>query len=118
VSRFLRSLMAVLTFVAFFGATTVQAMPFARTQAAAATAEAAMPADCPGHAAPAAPAKSPCDGLSLDCVKQLGCIGVASLPLVAPVASAVVAWTPAQWSVAEGTLHGRGLEPPDPPPNA
>jgi hypothetical protein len=113
VTRFLRSLLALISVIAFMAATTVQAMP--APQEPSATAEMG---DCPMQAAHAKPAKKHCDGLSLDCVKQLGCIGVASLPPVPAARWTPFAWTEIVWTALSPTLSGVEPEPSQPPPIA
>jgi hypothetical protein len=114
VTRILRSLLALVAVTAFLAATTVQAMPAPQVQPAATDM-----ADCPMQAAAhPKPAKNLCDGLSLDCVKQLGCIGIASLPVL-PVASwSPFAWTAVAWTDVAPVLWGAVPEPSQPPPIA
>jgi hypothetical protein len=119
VTRILRSLMALVAVTAFIAATTVQAMPAPPEPAAAAMPTAAM-GDCPMHAsAQSKPAAKHCDGLSLDCVKQLGCIGIASLPVFPTAASwSPFAWTTVAWTDSASALRGTAPEPSQPPPLA
>lgn len=86
----LRTLMVMLALAGFMGQTTARAMPMAMDMAATASATSHTTmmdcADMPGMAdrAPAAkqpaPAKSPCTGMTPDCIGKMGCATVATTP--------------------------------------
>src|SRR6266851_9002744 len=103
----LNRLMAILTTFAFIFAMSVQVAPSA--QALNPTAPAKIDKadqDCPRmvaeHPDQGAPKPIPCKGIMLDCVKQMGCIGLPSLPSrsaqlqMAVSYSTVVYWSPAE----------------------
>jgi len=124
IARILRGLLVAVTVFAFLGGTTVQAMPVltANGVPAGMAAKASVPCDHmtamgqPGSAVPGH--DSPCKGITPECVKQMGCIGVPSVPirvdaLAAPISYVmIIYWSP------QPTLGGLSLEPDLFPPIA
>lgn len=123
VSLIVRRLIAVLAVFAFLGGATVQAMPLARgpgTGVISWMTRAAMPVGTmtamQDMTAGPQNQSAPCHGITADCVKQMGCIGVPKLPLP-PAAGAtamrykrVVYWAPAV--VLSGLRQKPDLLPP------
>ena len=113
--------MAVLTIFGFIVGMSVQASPSAEALGLTEAERPAIP--CPHMAAerphnPAPPRQTPCKGMMLDCVKQMGCIGSPNLPsrcgeLQTPVSYVWVAYSsPAQ------ALPGLSIKPDLFPPIA
>ena len=118
-----RRLIVLLSVLAFVSGMTIQAMPSAQAlgltkTSAAATAEPECPRMAAEHPDRGAPKPLPCNGVMPDCVKQMGCLGAASLPapsqsVYAPVSYRVVAyWLP------HAMLSGWDVEPDLFPPIA
>ena len=99
----LERLVVALTLVAFVGGMTLQLMP---PKAALAAAKSMVTAsDCQHRALSPRTAPShtmPCNGIDLECIKQMGCLGTPSLPLrltvgfVPFVYDTVAYWVPAE----------------------
>jgi hypothetical protein len=102
---------------------TIQAIPSAQSLGLSAaagnpTADAECPRMAMEHPDEGAPAPLPCKGIMLDCVKQMGCLGIPALPdrsgtLGVPVAYAIVSY----WSPSP-SLSGEDIEPDLFPPIA
>ena len=110
----LHRLIVVLSLLAFVGGMTLQLMP-----PKAAFAAAPVLGDCQHMTVPADAGPShtmPCKGLDPECVKQMGCLGTANLPLrpLSPATlfsySRVAYWLPA------ATFAGRSIKPDLLPP--
>ena len=97
----IRCLVVAFALVGFIGQTTARAMPMtmdAAPQGAAQTEPAMMDcADMPGMAdmakapAPPSPLKSPCKGMTADCIGKMGCATTATpLPTALTLAGSVV----------------------------
>ena len=95
----LRCLIVAFALVGFIGQTTARAMPMTMdvvSEAAAQTGTAMMDcADMPGMAdmakAPPSPFKSPCKGMTADCIGKMGCATTATpLPAALSLAGSVV----------------------------
>jgi hypothetical protein len=111
-----RRLVVILTVIAFVGGMTLQLMP---PKGAFAASRAAVP-DCPHMAAMqadmgSAPA-TPCKGMDPECVKQMGCLGIASLPLPQPALPVVFAYHKVAWWLAASSPSGRSIKPALSPP--
>jgi hypothetical protein len=109
-------LVVLFTVIAFVGGMTLQLMPpkdaFAASRAAVpdCTHMAAMHADMSG-----APAM-PCKGMDPECVKQMGCLGTASLPLLQPSPPVVFAYRKVIWWLPASVPSGRSIKPALSPP--
>lgn len=106
-----------LTILAFFGGMTLQLMPPKLVLAAPARMD-----DCAHMAMPLADAGSshtlPCKSMDPECVKQMGCLGTASLPLPHPAPPTLFAYSSIHyWSPAR-VFTGRSIEPELLPPIA
>ena len=122
-SGILRRLVVALSLLAFVSGMTVQALPSAQALGLD-MAERGAKADpeCPrmamGHPGDTMPVPLPCKGIMLDCVKQMGCLGIPALPdrsaaVSVPIAySNVVYWAPCP------ALSGQDVEPDLFPPIA
>jgi hypothetical protein len=113
-SGILRRLVLALSLLAFVNGMTVQALPSAQLLGLSmAEGGAERDPDCPRMAMdhPGRSMPLPCKGIMLDCVKQMGCLGVPALPdrsaaVSVPVAYSIVAyWAPCP------ALSGRDVEP-------
>jgi hypothetical protein len=117
----IRQLLIVVTAVAFVGGATLQIMPVAEVQTAQAPGtgtQANLPCDqmaamvqVPGLAGET----MPCKGITPDCIKQMGCIGVPTLVpadgLATPVVyTAIIYWPGRQ--LLDGVSHEPDLLPP------
>jgi hypothetical protein len=113
---YLRRLMVALSILAFLSGMTVQVIPSAEALGlnVVGTVEKAD-LECPRMAMErhreTVPTPTPCTGIMLDCVKQMGCLGIAALPdrsgaVYVPVAYSLVAY----WSPGPA-LSGRDVEP-------
>ena len=117
-SRFLHRLLMVLTAFAFLSGATLQAMPVDNAQIGPAT-QANMPCDqMAGMMQNAHPGgQAPCKGVTPECIKQMGCIGIPSLPsghtLSTPVNYATI-----RYSQPQQRLQSVSLEPDLFPPIA
>jgi hypothetical protein len=113
VVRILRGLLVAVTVLAFLGGTTVQAMPLLTASGMAA--KASVPCDHmaamgqPGSAVPGH--KAPCKGITPDCVKQMGCIGIPSLPVRAGVLVTPASYITITYWPPQETLGGLSLKP-------
>jgi hypothetical protein len=121
--RLLRRAVALLTALAFLGGATVQAMPPSHPLSAPGLDTGAALADC-GHMAmpPAQPAGStkpmPCDPVTPDCLKAMGCIGFPSLPTPAGHVPEPVEYGRVAYSSAPMLGDGLTIEPNLLPPIA
>ena len=113
----LHRLIVLFTAIAFVGGVTLQLMP--PREALAANHAAAL--DCPHMAAmqardmstsPVVPRKS----MDPECVKQMKCLGTASLPLLQPVPPAVSAYSKVVYWLPASFPSGRSIEPTLLPP--
>jgi hypothetical protein len=114
VSGILRRLVVALSLLAFASGMTVQATPSAQALGLTERGAKANP-ECPrmamDHSGDSMPVPLPCRGIMLDCVKQMGCLGVPALPdrsaaVSVPVAYSIVAyWAPCP------ALSGQDIEP-------
>ena len=112
----LQRLAVALTLLAFVSGMTLQLMPPKSTLAAA-----PLPAmgDCEHMVAPAKVGSShtmPCKGIDPECVKQMGCLGTASLPLPPRSPATFFSYRRvAYWLPAE-VFAGRSIKPDLLPP--
>ena len=116
--RFLHRLLLAVAAFAFLGGTTLQAMPVADAQFQTSGADMAMAAGMPCEhmdAMKGAGAPLPCKGMTLDCIKQMGCIGFPDLPqasvLATPVAYAAVDYRQLR-QTSVGLSRKPDLDPP------
>jgi hypothetical protein len=111
-----RRLIVLLSVLAFVSGMTVQAVPSAQALGLSITERGAKPdPECPrmaiDHLGESMPVPLPCKGIMLDCVKQMGCLGIPALPdrsaaVSVPVAYSIVAyWAPCP------ALSGQDVEP-------
>jgi hypothetical protein len=70
----------------------------------------------PGSAVPGH--DTPCKGITPDCVKQMGCIGVPSVPVRADVLATPVSYVAVTYCSPQPTLGGLSPEPDLFPPIA
>lgn len=120
VQRFLYQLWVVVTVLAFLGGTTLQAMPLTglpEISVKPPTMTADMPCDQMQNIAGANNSSDhmPCKGITPDCIKQMGCIGVSSLPRAAAFATPVTYATVDYWAPLlrlDGLSHKPALFPP------
>ena len=124
IARILRGLLVAVTILAFLGGTTVQAMPLLTASGVPAGIAAKAGVPC-GHMAGMGQSGSaipghdiPCKGITSDCVKQMGCIGVPSLPIRADVIAMPVSYVTITYWSPQPTLGGLSLEPDLFPPIA
>ena len=116
--RILHHLLVVLTALAFLGGATLQAMPVEKAQTMPVM-QANMPCDqMAGMMQNAHPGgQAPCKGVTPECIKQMGCIGIPSLPsghtLSTPVNYATI-----RYSQPQQRLQSVSLEPDLFPPIA
>lgn len=117
---FVHRLLILATALAFLGGATLQAMPVASVQEVQADAtQASLPCE---HMAAMTQASEPtnesqpCKGVTPDCIKQMGCIGVPNLlPASEAVATLVEYATITYWSprlMLDGVSHQPDLFPP------
>lgn len=91
----IRCLVVAFALVGFIGQTTARAMPMTMDAAPASASQDAPAmidcADMPGMAkAPPSPLKSPCKGMTADCIGKMGCATTATpLPIALNVAGSV-----------------------------
>lgn len=116
--RVLQKLVVVFAVFAFLGGTTVQAMPLASGPVAGVAATLGlpcgpMPAVQANQAAP--PHAPPCKGITPDCLKQMGCVGIASLPARPNLAVTAVSYAITYWPAQSGQ-GGLSPEPDVLPP--
>jgi hypothetical protein len=122
--RLLRCVAVVVSGLAFLAGATVQALPpsdlLAPPVRVAMDASDAM-ADCP-HLNAQAPHKTepmqpmPCRGMTLDCMKWMGCIGFPSLPSPVVQATAPVEYGRVAYAAATSIGRGISIEPSLLPP--
>lgn len=108
-------LVVILSLVAFVGGMTLQLMP----PKAAFAAPHGMPmGDCPHMKMAAADdgSANPCKGMDPECVKQMGCLGTASLPLRPPSSPVFFAYSRIAYWVPAATIFGRTIKPDLLPP--
>jgi hypothetical protein len=84
-SGILRCLVVALALLAFASGMTVEAIPSAQAHGLSVTERGAKAnPECPrmamDHSGDSIPMPLPCKGIMLDCVKQMGCLGVPALP--------------------------------------
>jgi hypothetical protein len=116
----LHQLWVVVTVLAYLGGATLQAMPLtdlSEVSVKPATMTADMPCDQMNDmtAANGPSDHTPCKGITPDCIKQMGCIGVLSLPHTAALATPVAYATVDYWAplLRLGSLpHKPALFPP------
>jgi hypothetical protein len=112
----LRRLVAALSVVAFVNGMTVQAIPSAQALGLSAVdgitkADPECPRMAMGHPHEGVPVPLPCKGIMPDCVKQMGCLGIAALPDRSDVISVPVAYGTVAYSAPCPVLSGRDVEP-------
>src|SRR6516164_8441287 len=118
-----RGLGVALSLLAFVSGMTVQAIPSAEAVGLSAT-EGITKADpeCSRMAmerhGDRVPTHLPCRGIMPDCVKQMGCLGMAALPDRSDVISVPVAYGTVVYGAASPVLSGRDVEPDLLPPIA
>jgi hypothetical protein len=113
----LHRLVVVLTASAFIGGMTLQVMP---PKAALAADIAPAMGDCAQMAMPPADAaaghKAPCKGMDPECVKQMGCLGTANLPLHPPSLATVFSYHKVAYWLPAVIFAGRSIKPDLLPP--
>jgi hypothetical protein len=121
---FVHRLLSLVTALAFLGGATLQAMPMADIQEMQPRAG-AMQVDLPcdqmtamAQASKPAGDPLPCKGLTLDCIKQMGCVGVPSLLPSADVLATSVVYAAIIYWPARPQLDGVSREPDLFPPIA
>ena len=112
----LHRLVVLFTAIAFVGGMSLQLMP---PKEALASSHAAAP-DCPHMAAMQAKTGSapamPCKGIDPECVKQMGCLGTANLPLPEPAPPVVLAYHKVAWWLPVSSPSSRSIKPALLPP--
>lgn len=113
----LHRLTVMLTLLAFGGGMTLQLMP----PKAVLAAPASVPAmgDCQHMAVPADVGPShtmPCKGIDPECVKQMGCLGTASLPLRPPSPATFFSYSRVTYWLPAAIFAGRSIKPDLLPP--
>jgi hypothetical protein len=119
----LRRLVVALSVLAFVGGMTVQAVPSALALGLSSMAgDAKADPECPRmameHPRDRVPVPLPCKGIMPDCVKQMGCLGIAALPDHSDRISVPVAYGIVAYSAPCPVLSGRDVEPDLFPPIA
>jgi hypothetical protein len=115
----LRHVVLVLTGFAFLIGATVQAMPLSVSSATS-----SLPAvgDCAHMAmaeqATALPAKAPCNAVSIDCIKAMGCIGSPTIPTRSGQLSRLVQYSLVAYWSSPCARTGLSVEPDLLPPIA
>jgi len=119
----LNRLIVALTVFAFIGGMSIQAIPSAEALGLSmAEGSAKADPDCPRmameHHSQGMPIPLPCNGIMLDCVKQMGCLGTPALPDRAGAVSMPVAYSMVVYCAPGPALSGRDVEPDLFPPIA
>jgi len=114
----LRNMLLAVTLLAFFGGMTLQAMP--PVSAAVGSGTAKMADNCP-HMSPlqhqgGSTRSMPCKSMDPECVKQMGCLGIASLPLRQAALEGPFAYGKAAYWTPVLNRAGRSIEPELLPP--
>lgn len=115
--RMIQRLVIALTLVAFVGGMTLQLMP----PKVAFAAPVPVPAmgDCQHMAMPtdAGPSHTiPCKGIDPECVKQMGCLGTASLPLRPASPATFFSYSRVAYWLPAAIIAGRSIKPDLLPP--
>jgi hypothetical protein len=112
----LRRLLVALTIVAFGGGMTIQAMPSAAALGFPTSSQA--DAACPHMAThdPGTQKPLPTRGMDADCLKQMGCLGMASLPIRPGEPAAPVTYSKVIYSVPSTPRDGASVKPELLPP--
>ena len=114
----LHHLVIALTVLAFFGGMTLQSMPPAAAFAGGGAAK--TDSDCPHmgmqHRDAGTPHLVPSKGMDAECIKQMGCLGIASLPLRPPAPAVPFVYNKVAYSVWALLRAGRSIEPDLLPP--
>jgi hypothetical protein len=105
--RLLRRILMILLVGAFFGATTLEVFP----GASAASAEMTMPDQDNGDGNPV-----PCKAVTLNCLSDLGCIFMLSLPAPQLTIATDLAWSPVVYGLPSNAAAGRSIAPDLGPP--
>jgi hypothetical protein len=103
----LRRILMILLVGAFLGATTLQVFP----SASAASAEMTMVDQGNGDGNP-----MPCKGIALNCLSDLGCIFMVSLPAPQPTIATDLAWSSVVYGSPSNATVGRSIAPDLGPP--
>src|SRR5260370_30112859 len=115
----LRRLALVVTGVAFLIGATVQAMPLS---ASSAISSLKASGDCAHMAvaeqATASPAKAPCNAVTIDCIKAMGCIGSPTIPTRPDQLSRLIQYSPVAYCSSPCARTGLSIEPDLLPPIA
>ena len=119
----LRRLVVSLSVLAFVAGMSIQAIPSAGALGLdALQGSAKTDPDCPrmavAHHSEGLPAPLPCKGIMLDCVKQMGCLGIPALPDRSDAVSVPVMYSVVSYSSPSPVLSGRDIEPDLFPPIA
>ena len=112
----LRRLVVALSLLAFVSGMTVQAMPSAQALGLDMSERGAKPyPECPrmaqDHSGDNMPVPLPCKGIMLDCVKQMGCLGIPALPDRSAAVSVPVAYNAVAYWAPCPALSGQDVEP-------
>ncbi len=105
--RLLRRILMILLAGAFFGATTLQVS----LGATAASPEMTMPDQDNGDGNPV-----PCKGITLNCLSDLGCIFMISLPAPQLTIASDLAWSPVVYGSPSNASAGHSMAPDLGPP--
>src|SRR5260370_5525849 len=116
----LRRVMLVLSGFAFLIGATVQAMPLSVSSASSSLK--APLGDC-AHIAMAeqatpSPAKAPCNAVTIDCIKAMGCIGSPTIPTRSDQLSRLIQYSPVAYWSSPCARTGLSIEPDLLPPIA
>src|SRR5437763_12559011 len=112
----LRRVLVLVTAIAFVGGMTLQAMPSAAALGFPISSQA--DAACPHMAThdPGTHKPEPTRGMDADCVKQMGCLGMASLPIRPGEPAAPVTYSKVIYSLPSTPRGGGSIQPELLPP--
>lgn len=112
-----RLLIVVLALFGLVGQTAVYAMAPVAAPKAASVEVAAPSMDCAGVSMPDGETM-PCEGITLDCIADMGCIAPPALAASAELSSHPVTYERATYEVRRSSLAGLTISPEIFPPNA
>lgn len=119
--KFLHRFVIVLTSLAFMAGATLQIVPPVMASAVAQATQALVPIhDCSdmvgGKAAAPIPIEMPCPGMTSECMKAMGCVGLFALPLHITQIESPIIYDFVIVPILYEIPLGRGVEPPLFPP--